>query len=68
MDKFFDRLGDLLQSLLGGDLTRSGGYGVAALDGVNGWVDARNNWWNDPACQSCVPNSMGTHNCVAFVK
>jgi DnaJ-domain-containing protein 1 len=26
MDKFFDRLGDLLQSLLGGDLTRSGGY------------------------------------------
>jgi len=30
------------------NLTRSGGYGVAALDGVNGWVDARNNWWNDP--------------------
>lgn len=26
MDKFFDRLGDLLQSLLGGDPTRSGGY------------------------------------------
>jgi DnaJ-domain-containing protein 1 len=26
MDKFFDRLGDLLQSLLGGDSARSGGY------------------------------------------
>lgn len=29
------------------NLTRSRGYGVAALDGVNGWVDARDNWWND---------------------
>lgn len=22
------------------------------------------NWWNDPACTSCVPNSVGSQNCI----
>ena len=25
------------------------------------------NWWNDPACSSCVSNSLGTQNCVANI-
>lgn len=25
-------------------------------------------WINDPRCNSCVPNSFGTHNCVVDVK
>ena len=46
MDKFFDRLGDLLQSLLGGDAGRSGTYdlrdpdmreAVAELDAYLEW-------------------------------
>jgi DnaJ-domain-containing protein 1 len=32
MDKFFDRLGDLLQSLLGGETTRSGTYDLRDPD------------------------------------
>lgn len=26
------------------------------------------NWLNDPCCTSCVPNSVGSHNCVIEVK
>jgi len=26
------------------------------------------NWVNDPRCNSCVPNSFGSHNCVIEVK
>jgi len=26
------------------------------------------NWINDPHCTSCVPNSVGSHNCVLVVK
>lgn len=25
-------------------------------------------WINDPRCNSCVPNSFGTHNCIVDVK
>jgi 1,4-alpha-glucan branching enzyme len=25
-------------------------------------------WWNDPHCNSCVPNSFGTKNCVIEVR
>ena len=26
------------------------------------------NWMNDPSCNSCVPNSFGTHNCILDIK
>lgn len=25
-------------------------------------------WINDPACKSCIPNSLGSTNCVVVVK
>jgi 1,4-alpha-glucan branching enzyme len=26
------------------------------------------NWWNDPKCSACVPNGLGSHNCVIDIK
>ena len=26
------------------------------------------NWMNDPSCSACVPNGLGSHNCVVEIK